>query len=95
MDKEYFVTDDTALAAFLHMKGYQFIPGTLTNRDRPGRKKFIMIDQPGREQLEYDFYMRTPVMFSPLEYHDSKVVVSRYLKITVTDPRPPRGKLVE
>lgn len=94
-DKIYFVTDDTALAAFLHMHGYEFIPGTLMNRDKPGRKKFIIVDRPGREKLEHDFYMRVPIVCSPLEYHDSKVVVSRYLKVTVNDPRPPRTKLVE
>lgn len=94
MEQKYFVTDDTALAAFLYMKGLKFIEATLTNRDNPRRKKFIMKDVPEREGLEKDFYMRTAVVI-PLDYHDARVAVSRFLKRTVEDPRPPEEKLVQ
>ena len=87
--QQYFVTDDTALATFLHMKGFEFIEATLTNRDNPKRRKFVMLDRPDREQLEDDFYKRRPLFMSPLDYHDSKVMISRFLKVTVEDPRPP------
>lgn len=93
-DVEYFVTDDTALATYLYLKGMQFVEATLTNRDNPKRKKFIIIDEPIRPQLEEEFYSRTSVVV-PLDYHDAKVAVSRFLKVTVTDPRPPTEKLVE
>ena len=85
---EYFVTDDTALATYLYLKGMQFIEATLTNRDDPKRKKFIMIDAPERPQFEHEFYNRTSLVV-PLDYHDAKVAVSRFLKTTVSDPRPP------
>lgn len=88
-EKNYFVTDDTALAAYLYLQGFEFIEATITNRNNPNRKKFIMIDRPDREQLEYDFYIRKPVNIAPLDYHDAKVAVARYLKFTVPDPRPP------
>lgn len=85
--EEYFVTDDTALAAWLHMNGFEFVEATLENRADPKRKKFIMHDRADREALEDTFYMREEIMMSPLQYHDSKVVISRYLKVTVRDPR--------
>ena len=84
--QEYFVTDDTALAAYLYMKGLKFLEATLENRDNPRRKKFIAIDSPERKVLEQEFYMRTSVVV-PLDYHDAKVAVSRFLKVTVKDPR--------
>lgn len=91
--QEYFVTDDTALAAFLYMKGLRFVEATLTNRDNPRRKKFIIYDVPERIELEEGFYKRTMVVV-PLDYHDARVAVSRFLKRTVDDPRPPSQKLV-
>lgn len=94
MEDEYFVTDDTALAAFLYMKGMVFIEATLTNRDNPHRKKFILHEVPERAQLEKDFYGRTALVI-PLDYHDARVAVSRFLKRTVEDPRPPTKKLVD
>lgn len=93
--EDYFVTDDTALATFLYMKGFTFIEATLTNRNNPKRKKFIMYDRPDREQLEDDFYKRRPMLVAPLDYHDAKVAVSRFLRTTVEDPRPPEKKLVD
>lgn len=94
MNQEYFVTDDTALAAYLYMKGMKFVEATLTNRDNPRRKKFVIYDLPARKQLEDEFYMRTSVIV-PLDYHDARVAVSRFLKVTVEDPRPPTQKLVD
>lgn len=94
MEREYFVTDDTALAAFLHMNGFEFIEATLTNRNNPSRKKFIMIDRGDREKLERVYFDREPIMMSPLDYHDSRVRISRYLKVTITDPRKPDTDMV-
>lgn len=94
MEEEYFVTDDTALAAFLYMKGLTFVEATLTNRDNPRRKKFIIHDVPERKALEDSFYHREAVVV-PLDYHDAKVAVSKFLKRTVSDPRPSGLKLVE
>lgn len=89
MDKiEYFVTDDTALATYLYVKGLQFVEATLTNRNNPKRKKFIIIDTPDRPMYEQEFYSRTSLVV-PLDYHDAKVAISRFLKVTVPDPRPP------
>lgn len=86
---EYFVTDDTALAAWLFMNGFEFIEATLENRNNRGRKKFIMKDREDREQLERIYFDRTAIMMSPLDYHDARVKISRYLKVTISDPRKP------
>lgn len=93
MKQEYFVTDDTALAAFLYMKGMVFVEATMTNRNNPRRKKFIIHDLPERRQLEEAFYKREAVVI-PLDYHDARVAISRFLKRTVDDPRPPTEKLL-
>lgn len=88
-DVEYFVTDDTALATFLYMNGFKFIEATLTNRNNRNRKQFIMYDRADREQLEHEFYSRKQISMAPLDFHDAKVAVTRFLKVTVEDPRPP------
>ena len=91
--QKYFVTDDTALAAYLYLKGMKFIEATLSNRNNRDRKKFIIFDHPERVTYESEFYARRSVVV-PLEYHEAKVAVSRYLKVTVDDPRPASNKLV-
>lgn len=86
MEDEYFVTDDTALAAYLYLNGMKFIEATLVNRQNPRRKKYIMHDSPMREQFVNEFYARTSLV-TPLEYYDARVKVMRFLKVTVKDPR--------
>lgn len=86
MKDEYFVTDDTALAAYLYLNGMDFIEATLINRDDPKRKKYIMHDREDRQKLVSDFYNRNTVVV-PLDYYDARVRVMRFLKNTVKDPR--------
>ena len=83
---EYFVTDDTALAAYLYLNGLRFIEATLVNRENPRRKKYVMHDHPMREAFVEEFYARTTHVI-PLEYYDARVKVMRFLKVTVKDPR--------
>lgn len=84
--EEYFVTDDTALAAYLYLNGLKFIEATLVNKEEPKRKKYVMHDSHLREQFVEEFYNRTTHVI-PLEYYDARVKVMRFLKTTVKDPR--------
>ena len=84
MDK-YFVTDDTALAAYLYLCGMDFIEATIWSGSH-GRKKYIIYDTPNREKMEEDFYLRRTHV-APMDYHDARVTVSRFLKREIRDPR--------
>ena len=86
MNDNYFVTDDTALAAYLYLNGLKFIEATLVNRENPRRKKYVMHDSDLRKQFVDEFYARTTHVI-PLEYYDARVHVMRFLKVTVKDPR--------
>lgn len=79
---KYFVTDDTALAAYLLLCGLRFLDGTIWSDDSR-RKKYVIIDTPDRPQMEEDFYLRRTSVV-PLEYHDARVAVSRYLKRSIS-----------
>lgn len=81
MDK-YFFTDDTAFAAYLYLRGYEFMQGTIWGRDRK-RKRYIIIKQPNLNTDEDDFYLRKTAV-SPLDYHDARIAVSRFLKQEVS-----------
>lgn len=81
---KYFVTDDTALAAYLYLCGLQFIDGTIWV-DR-NRKRYVIVDVPDRIKMEEDFYLRKTAV-PPMDYHDARVRVSRLLKKETRDPR--------
>ena len=85
-EDKYYVTDDTALAAYLYLNGLKFIEATLSNPSNPRRKKYVMHDHPRRQQFVDEFYARTTHVV-PLEYYDARVKVMRFLKVTVKDPR--------
>lgn len=82
---KYFVTNDTALAAYLYLCGLTFIEATIWN-DNDSRKSYVMIDIPERQQMEEDFYLRRTAV-PPMDYHDARVTVSRFLKRRIRDPR--------
>lgn len=82
---EYFVTDDTALAAYLLLCGLRFVEATIWVSDS-SRKKYIIYDVPGRIKMEEDFYLRRTTV-APMDYHDARVTVSRFLKRRTSDPR--------
>lgn len=84
MDK-YFITDDTALAAYLLLCGMEFVEATIWSNDNH-RKKYIILDTPDRPKHEEDFYLRTTTV-APMDYHDARVTVSRYLRREARDPR--------
>jgi hypothetical protein len=85
MSKELFLTDDTALAAYLYLCGMEFVEGTLLTSPTERRKKYVIFDTKNRPKLEEDFYCRRTAV-APLDYHDARVKVSRFLKKTYTDP---------
>lgn len=82
---KYFVTDDTALAAYLYLCGMKFIEATIWSA-ADHRKKYIVFDTDERPKHEEDFYLRTTTV-APMDYHDARVSVSRYLRKEVRDPR--------
>lgn len=85
--EKYFITDDTALAAYLYLCGLEFVDGTIWGADR-WRKKYVIYDTSDRAKLEEDFYLRKTSV-APLDYHDARIAVSRLLKREVRDPRLP------
>lgn len=82
---KYFVTDDTALAAYLLLCGLEFVEATLWTHGHH-RKRYIILDTPEREKMEEDFYLRRTHV-APMDYHDARVAVSRFLKRETQDPR--------
>lgn len=84
MDK-YFITDDTALAAYLFLCGMKFVEATIWMEDSH-RKKYIIEDSEDRALFEEDFYLRRTTV-APMDYHDARVTISRYLKRQIRDPR--------
>lgn len=82
---DYFLTDDTALAAYLYLCGLKFVEATIWGLDS-NRKKYIIYDTPARITMEEDFYLRRTTV-APMDYHDARVTVSRYLKRQTDDPR--------
>ena len=85
MNQNYFITDDTALAAYLYLCGMKFVEATIWVTEN-NRKKYIIIDSDDRVQMEEDFYLRRTTV-APMDYHDARVTVSRYLKRQIRDPR--------
>lgn len=85
MNEKYFVTDDTALAAYLYLCGLKFVEATIWS-ETDHRKKYIAFDEDGRMKMEEDFYLRRTSV-APMDYHDARVTVSRYLKKQIRDPR--------
>ncbi len=85
MKDEYFITDDTALAAYLYLCGLKFVEATIWATDN-NRKKYIIIDSPDRVGMEEDFYLRRTTV-APMDYHDARVSVSRFLRRQIRDPR--------
>jgi len=82
---KYFVTDDTALAAYLLLCGMKFVEATIWGTD-DHRKKYILFDTDERPAYEEDFYLRRTTV-APMDYHDARVTVSRYLRREIRDPR--------
>lgn len=85
MSPKYFITDDTALAAYLFLCGYSFVEATIWSTDS-NRKRYIIYDQNDRQKDEEDFYLRRTTV-APMDYHDARVAVSRFLKRSTRDPR--------
>lgn len=85
MAQKYFITDDTALAAYLYLCGLVFVEATIWVADS-NRKKYIIHDIPSRQTMEEDFYLRRTSV-APMDYHDARITVSKFLKRQISDPR--------
>lgn len=84
---KYFITEDSALAAYLYILGYKFKEGTIWTEDR-FRKKYVILDDSARPRHEEDFYLRTTSV-APLDFQDARIAVSKYLRREIRDPRLP------
>lgn len=82
---KYYVTDDTALAAYLFLNGMEFVEATIWV-DGTSRKKYIIHETPKRAKMEEDFYLRRTAV-APMDYHDARISVSRFLRRQTQDPR--------
>jgi len=82
---DYFITDDTALAAYLFLCGLEFVEATIWSQNS-SRKQYIIRDTADRPEMEEDFYLRRTSV-APMDYHDARVHVSRFLKRQMRDPR--------
>lgn len=80
----YFLTDDTPLAAYLYLQGEVIMEGTVHNPNHKKRRLFIFQETDSLLQHRKDFYERD-AQVEPLEYMESRRHISRYLKVTVRD----------
>lgn len=85
MEDKYFITDDTALAAYLLLCGHRFVEATIWLKDS-NRKKYIIYNNESMIKDEEDFYLRRTTV-APMDYHDARVSVSKFLKRQIRDPR--------
>ena len=74
----YKTTDDTALAAFLYLKGVHFLHGTVKT-DHPKRRAFVFKDTPDLSNHISSFYNRSEQV-APLDFQEARAAVSKYLK---------------
>lgn len=74
-----FLTDDTALAAYLYYKGIKIHEGTVENPTHRKRRFFVFDTDPRIKELREEFYNRSGYVV-PLEYSEARTLISRYLK---------------
>ncbi len=84
---KFFVTEDTAFAAYLYLLGYQFKQGTVWT-ENSYRKKYVVFDDDKRVEHEEDFYLRRTSV-APLDFQDARIQVSKFLRREIRDPRMP------
>lgn len=75
-----FLTDDTGLAAYLYLRGVHILEGTVANPENRRRRFFVFETHEVISRLKEEFYARSPVLMSPLEYTEARTFISRYLK---------------
>lgn len=81
--KHLLTTDDTALAAYLHLKGVYFIHGTIQTEVKK-RRAFVFKEQDGIYKMIKDFYSREATV-SPLDFQESRSQITKWLKNDITN----------
>lgn len=81
--KHLLTTDDTALAAYLNLKGITFIHGTIKTEVKK-RRAFVFKEDDGVYKMIQEFYQRE-AMVSPLDFQESRRQVSTWLKNDITN----------
>lgn len=77
---KYFLTDDTGFAAYLYLRGLHILEGTIENPEMRRRRFFVFEQHEIIAKLKEEFYARSPVLLSPLEYTEARTYISRFLK---------------
>lgn len=78
----YKTTDDTALAAYLHLKGVKLLHGTIETSNKK-RRAFIFEDFDGLLKLVDSFYNRTEQV-APLDFQEARAAITKYLKVDLS-----------
>lgn len=78
----YKTTDDTALAAFLYLKGVHFLHGTIQTNHRK-RRAFVFKDSSELSNLVSSFYNREEQV-APLDFQEARAAISKYLKVDLS-----------
>lgn len=81
----YYLTDDTALAQYLYLRGVGILEGTIHNPNHNRRRFFVFEQHDEIPALREEFYNRTSVVV-PLDYQEARTYISRFLKIDLSNP---------
>lgn len=76
-------TDDTALAAYLHLKGVRFIHGTIRTEEKK-RRAFVFDEEDGIYKMIDEFYSRS-AMVTPLDFQEARSQITKWLKNDITN----------
>lgn len=82
----YYLTDDTALAQYLYLRGIGLLEGTIPNPNHNKRRFFIFEAHKAIPKLREEFYNRTSLVV-PLEYQEARTHISRFLKVDLPNPQ--------
>ena len=81
--KHLLTTDDTALAAYLHLNGVNFIHGTIQTEVKH-RRAFVFREQDGIYKMIQEFYDRE-AMVTPLDFQEARSQITKWLKNDITN----------
>lgn len=76
-------TDDTALAAYLHLMGVDFVHGTIQTEVKH-RRAFVFKEQDGVYKKIQEFYSREATV-TPLDFQEARSQISKWLKNDITN----------
>lgn len=81
LEKKFYTTSDTTLAAYLLLKGMDAVEATIPEPDNPKRKAFVFHDDMRRPQFVEEFYSRDALVDAKT-YSEAIQTVKLYLTNT-------------